>query len=521
MNKRGGGSIRRRAKKCLLFGLLFSLFFSSSVFLSQDPSSFVSASSKGNNSNRTTSQPVYIWFFGYVGNTFYPEYQLNLSQKTMISLAKNLSQTFGRKNLVMFPVVDETRLPGGTINSSMIPKIRSYVSSLKQYAAQVYGRLTFLQFNLTSPETVYNQSSLYINELGLNGIWFDNPSNYYYSVGNKTFNDMMQNLTTKFPDATFILNGVVTKYGYIVPLPGYTWEEHTYLAPSPPQGSLTMNEKQIQQLYDLYPGHLIGHFDASGPPPIGDPESPMSLFANLSSSQEISTLTSFAASGARPTYPNETYATLVPIIGAWTYNGSLGGADYHGTLYNSLSAGGYPRSTFETFERIISNFTAVLSISSGRGNVGEEVSLSGSNYSPLSKVKILFDGRVLETANTNSSGGFTSTFIVPPSTAGPHNVSVTDRINSLSLKFVVFPKIIDNPKSGKVGTKAMIAGSGFASYSKVRITLRGIEVTGAVTDKFGSFGTSFLVPNHLRPGNYTVRATDSRGHTAFVIFKVT
>lgn len=397
---------------------------------------FASTGSSSSGSE-TVSEPVYAWLFGYVGNTFYPTLQLNLSQQTMINTAKTLGDRFGKDNLVLLPAVDEIKSPGGQVNLSMIPTIKSYISSLKQYASRVYGRLNFIEFNLTGPNTVYNQSALYISELGLNGIWFDNAAFYYQMVGGQKFNQMMQNLTEMFPGAEFILNGLIGQYGYVVPLSGYTWVSHTLISPTPPLNSLTINENQVEEYYSLFPGHVLGHLDAAGPPPEGKAGEPMSIFANLSSSEEISTLESFAASGARPELANETFSTLFPVIGAWTYNGSLGGVDYYGTLYNSLSTGGYARDTFPTFERIMANYTSNLTITSSSGAVGASVFIKGHHYDPSSMVTVYFGSTLLKSVTTNHNGYFTFSFKVPKSSNGTYDITASDGINTLVLSFTV------------------------------------------------------------------------------------
>lgn len=314
--------------------------------------------------------PVFIWFFGYVGGTYYPMYQLGINQSTMVAVAKNLSSIIPSRRLVLVTSVDE--IPGATINSSMLPVIESYVADLHQYAAAVYGRLDLKQFNLTAqPGTtfgdcnggpfadyncpIYNQTRLYLlppkkGGLGLNGIWFDSASQYNNFTGSTFFNQMMQNLTASFPSAKFILNHSNVRYGYITEQPGYTWENNTYVCPST-FGNLAPNKTELQQFYSRFPGHVLLHMDADGPSPIGDPSRPMSIFGNQSSAQEVAVLTKLVKKGLHPgpSFVNESYFTLVPIVGSWDYIN----ATNDGVLYNSLSVGDYARSTYSNFTMII------------------------------------------------------------------------------------------------------------------------------------------------------------------------
>jgi hypothetical protein len=365
----------------LVIGILFSLsiFGSSSSFAINAPSSTNSAQANvyaggsGTSGFNFTRDTTFIWYFGFIGNTFYPGNELHLSQQDMVNTARNLDNIFGKKNLILLTSVDEIPQKGGVISKSNIPKIASYISKLKQYASAVYGRLDVIQFNLTSlagfgncdpnvnmtPCPLFNETSMYINQLHLDGIWYDHVVRYYGTVGNETFNQMMENLTTDFPNTTFILNHTPppNNYGYITELPGFNWENHSYVAPSPPLSNKTIvvNDNVLQQLYDRFPGHVLMHMDAAGPPGVAEqPKEPMSIFADMTKKQEIKTLTTLVYNGAHPKFANESYSMVIPIVGSWTCNQSVnGGPNYHGKLYNSLSIGVYPRFTFGAFTQIV------------------------------------------------------------------------------------------------------------------------------------------------------------------------
>ncbi len=380
-------NISGRSKKgyssfLLGLGFLIAIMFLPTFFgglLISSNSSGVAVGYSNSNTLYTTptiniQHTAFIWFFGYIGNTFYPQTELRLSQNAMINEAKNLSNTFGKSNLVLLTAVDEIPLKGGTVSTSKISAIAKYVSDLKKYASAVYGRLDFFQFNLTkiagygncnpSPTNcpVFNQTALYINKLGLNGVWYDHGASYWGAIGNVTFNKMMQNLTNEFPKATFILNHTppANKFGIITELKNYTWEKHTWVAPSPPHLSLTPNYNYLQLLGVRFPGHVLMHFDAAGPPAlkVEDPEDPMSIFAADSAKIEISALNAIVYNGTHPApgFENESFAMVIPIIGSWTFDGRINGsANYHGLLYNSLYNGKYPRHTFESFVKIVCN----------------------------------------------------------------------------------------------------------------------------------------------------------------------
>ncbi len=365
----------------------------------------------GNNASLPTSPRVYFWVFGYVGNTFYPQTELNISQSTMINTAKNLSETFGKGRVVLLTAVDEIPEPGGNINKSMVPTIRTYVKTLKQYAGAVWGRLDFYQFNLTESSfgncipwyncPIYNQSRLMIDKLGLDGIWFDQASAFNNAVGNVTFNWVMQNLTKMFPSAKFIINETAgTKLGYVSELRnhGFTWENETYASPSPPQKSLKLSQTQTQIVYNLFPGHLIAHLDAEGPPIIGsNPDEPMSIFADISNKREFSTLATLVYNGTHPQYANESYSMVCPLIGSWTFNGTAyhtHGRDYKGTLYNALPTGIFARRALKGFIKIMENDSALNAKNSFSSSIGN--ANPGSNYfNPIPQANITLENKAI------------------------------------------------------------------------------------------------------------------------------
>ncbi len=303
-------------------------------------------STNGNDSVPITG-PIYIWFFGWVGDRFYPKYQLGISQSMMIQVAKNLSETFGKKNLALLTAVDEILGPRGTISASMIPTIKSYVSELRKFAFAVYGRLDFDQFNLTSKESLFKETALYINTFQLSGVWFDHAVSYFDTLGDRSFNKMMQSLTKEFPGAEFILNHTA-KNGTITELPGYNWERSTYITPST-VGSLVVNQKEIQDLNKAFPGHVLLHLDADGPSPLGNKDEAMSLFGALTGSKEISKLYALSRNGTHPRLANESYSMIYPMVGSWDYINKT----FDGVLYNSLPTGNFARSTFPSFEKVI------------------------------------------------------------------------------------------------------------------------------------------------------------------------
>ena len=280
--------------------------------------------------------PVFVWMFGYTGDSFYPQTELGLSTAQTVSVANTISSAVGGSSVLrLVGVVGEE--PGQNIQSSYISTIAAYVSSLKPYAAILYGRLDMEEFNFTSSTTLLSQVSLYVNQLGLNGIWLDHGPNEWAAVGSSTFNSGMQAIINDFPTLNIIMNQAVVKNGYITPAKGDTWGKNTYISPS--LVSNTYNQislSEIKALNAIYPNRVLLHFDASAQVST----EPMGLFANQKASVEESTIKTLA-NDAKANHFN----LVFPILGAETEASST----YAGTIYNSLTMGTYSRGTETSF----------------------------------------------------------------------------------------------------------------------------------------------------------------------------
>ncbi len=75
----------------LIFGILLILF----VGAFAGGSHVVSAS----DSSTTVNKPVFIWMFGYTGNSFFPQSQLKVDPSQAISAAQQMSNSVGKSNL--------------------------------------------------------------------------------------------------------------------------------------------------------------------------------------------------------------------------------------------------------------------------------------------------------------------------------------------------------------------------------------------------------------------------------------
>jgi hypothetical protein len=295
----------------------------------------------------TSSKPTFVWFYGYVGGNFFPTTELGITQAQVLQEASKLSNQIGFSNLRLVTAVDTTQT--NFANYTMLPVIQSYVETLRAYASVVYGRIDLTLFNTSSSPTVYQMVKKYADKMDLNGIWFDQAAVYYGAVGKSSFDSMMQNLTEKYPTLNFILNNAATNVAIIQPQPKDTWQKNTYISPTVEQGSYnSVNLTLISEMYALFPGRVLLHYDAS----FNLPAEPMGVFADQTSKNETTAISLLAEQGKDPASQSESYYLLYPILGSWTYTGS----NFSGTIYNSLNIGNYDRQTAHSFISVMTEY---------------------------------------------------------------------------------------------------------------------------------------------------------------------
>ena len=275
------------------------------------------------------SQPVFIWAFGYFGDNYLPQQQLNLSPTQVLAAIKTVSESVGLSNLQVVTVVQQG--DGMMIQHSFIGTIANYVQAIRGYASVVYCSIDLNIFTMTSSPSVYTEESFYVNQLHCNGIWLDHAPLYYAKVGQAGFNAMMSQLHSSFPSVQFILNNAITPL--IIPLAGASWVSVSYVSPTTKGGTDdSLNTKQLSTLIQDYNGRVLIHLDSFSQ----SAKAPMCVFADQTNSTEVQAVEYDSTQGA---------SFLIPFIGGATSISS----QYNGALYNGLSIGLYPRDTIGVF----------------------------------------------------------------------------------------------------------------------------------------------------------------------------
>jgi len=162
------------------------------------------------------------------------------------------------------------------------------------------------------------------------------------------------------------------------------------------------------------------------------------------------------------------------------------------------------------------------------GGAGDAVSVTGSGFAASSTVTISVDGvPVAATSppsiNTNPTGGFTCSFVMPTAASGNRIIRAADSGGNAEATFVVGPKITLSPTSGSVGDNVIINGNGFSANKTITFTIDPTSPSAAGTaltvspstvtsDASGAFSNvSFVIPP-VSGGTHTIRATDPDGH---------
>ncbi|MFC1969432.1 IPT/TIG domain-containing protein [Chloroflexota bacterium] len=146
-----------------------------------------------------------------------------------------------------------------------------------------------------------------------------------------------------------------------------------------------------------------------------------------------------------------------------------------------------------------------ISIDPVKGNSSTRVTVTGSGFKAASPVKITYDNTQVALATADINGSFSDSFVVPPSTKGPHNITATDGINTNSATFDMQTSgSIDKP-TGNIGTELTISGTGFNGEIQIKYDDKVIATT--TTDAGGAFSATFPIPAS-KFGEHTIIATD-------------
>ncbi len=130
------------------------------------------------------------------------------------------------------------------------------------------------------------------------------------------------------------------------------------------------------------------------------------------------------------------------------------------------------------------------------GTVGTQVAITGAEATPNGTVELYWDNDFLGTTASDIFGNFSYSFTVPPTTRGPHHISMIDVTTHTcgSAAFTVVPSISITPTTGSIGTKVQIAGLGFGASEHVALSFDDMQMAEMRADENGSFSATFNIP---------------------------
>ena len=161
---------------------------------------------------------------------------------------------------------------------------------------------------------------------------------------------------------------------------------------------------------------------------------------------------------------------------------------------------------FSVVAKVVKN-VANVTFSALNGPVGTAVTATGTGFVDGTAVAIKYDNSPAGTVTTNSAGNFTTTFTVPASGAGGHQVSISDQVSTITDTFNIVSAINVNESSGTAGDSININGTGFITRHVITVNFDGDLVASTTADATGTFVATFKVPAS-RTGNHQITVTD-------------
>jgi hypothetical protein len=167
---------------------------------------------------------------------------------------------------------------------------------------------------------------------------------------------------------------------------------------------------------------------------------------------------------------------------------------------------------------------AEITINPDNGVVGTEVTITGVDFDGSKDITIEYDGAAIDIesgdTDTDSDGDFSSSILIPESTAGEHTIKVTDEsFNEYEAVFTVEPKMSISATSGMIGDSVTISGTGFDGGDTVTVTFGGDSLAQGTTNTDGTFSVTFVVPG-IGPGPHVVEVKDEGNNSGSVEFTI-
>lgn len=170
--------------------------------------------------------------------------------------------------------------------------------------------------------------------------------------------------------------------------------------------------------------------------------------------------------------------------------------------------------------------TPSVTVSPTTGVPGTQVTVTGSGFGAgETDVTVTYDGSAVVSGLSSSVvGGWSATFSVPPSAAGPHTIRASSSLTSATadITFTITARVSISRTSGAPGTSVTVTGGGFgANETGITITFDGSQVASNIlASPQGSWSSTLSIPPSSA-GPHTLRirgaVTQSIPDTTFIV----
>jgi len=163
-----------------------------------------------------------------------------------------------------------------------------------------------------------------------------------------------------------------------------------------------------------------------------------------------------------------------------------------------------------------------ISLSAQQGTPGSSLTTTGVGFQPGETVQVFFNGALIDSPVTNTTGSWTSTTTVPTLPAGTYQIDAKGQTSGLtaSAKYAIGGTTLTlSAQSGAVGSSLTATGAGFTPGDTIQLVFNGANVATMNADINGNVAFTFPVPN-VATGAYQVELTGQSGGSASATFNV-
>ena len=156
-----------------------------------------------------------------------------------------------------------------------------------------------------------------------------------------------------------------------------------------------------------------------------------------------------------------------------------------------------------------------ISLAYSKGPHSISVNILGAGFGPKEQgILLTYDGTtVVSGISADGQGSFQSSFLIPPSRAGPHLIQAKSPISGVSdnpgQTFTVSPSLNLSATSGGIDLPVTIVGQGFEPGSTVTLTYDNLTKATVTADDVGSVRLEFQIPESEK-GDHLIRLIDSQ-----------